>query len=103
MSANKLAALQKSKYLEIVFCLWEEGPESAHKEYPAISVKEFQTANAYYDSKRCEGCMCGSCVGLSELSSNLPESPEQLKPLARLAAQLGDQAYKQQATNNISG
>jgi len=94
MSANKLAALQKTKYLEIVFCLWEEGEESTHQEYPALSVKQLLTANAYYNSLRCEGCMCGSCVGVSELASNLTTSPKELEPIAKLAASLGEDEYK---------
>lgn len=93
MSANKLASLQKTKYLEIVFCLWEDGEESAHQAYPDLSVKELKVANAYYDSLRCEGCMCGSCVRIGDLSSNLGESPKDLEPIAKLATKLGQQAY----------
>lgn len=93
MSNFKLAALQKTKYLEIVFCLWDEGAESTHNEYPALSVKELKVANAYYDSLRCAGCMCGSCVRIGDLSSNLAESPKDLIPIAALAAKLGQQEY----------
>ncbi len=93
MSANKLAALQKTKYLEIVFCLWDSGEESTHQEYPDLSVKELKVANAFYDSRRCAGCMCGSCVGLSDLSSTLDESPPELEPIAKLAIKLGRQEY----------
>ena len=42
MSQQKLEALQKTQYLEIVFCLWEEGAESTHQEYPDLSVKELK-------------------------------------------------------------
>lgn len=94
MSNSKLASLQKTKYLEIVFCLWEEGAESTHNEYPALSVKELNTANAYYDSLRCDGCMCGSCVRLGDLASNLDTSPKPLLPIAALAAKLGQQNYE---------
>jgi len=93
MSQQKLEALQKTKYLEIVFCLWEEGEESTHHEYPELSVKQLTIANAYYNSLRCEGCMCGSCVRLGNLSSTLDESPKDLEPIARLAVKLGQQEY----------
>jgi len=94
MSQQKLEALQKTKYLEIVFCLWEEGPESTHEEYPDLSVRELKTANDYYDSLRCPGCMCGSCVGIGNLASNLGESPQELEPIAKVAAKLGRQTYE---------
>jgi hypothetical protein len=97
MSNPKLESLQKTKYLEIVFCLWEEGADSAHDEYPDLSVKELNTANAYYDSLRCEGCMCGSCVRVGDLASNLDKSPKDLIPIAALAAKLGKREYEKKA------
>lgn len=91
MSSNKLAALQKSKYLEMVFCLWESGPEGANREYPEVSVRQFAIANAHYDTLRCEGCYCGSCVGLGE---HLENPPKELKPLTDFAIRAGEAEYK---------
>jgi len=85
---QKLISLQRNHYLQIVMCLWDEGPEIAHEEFPSVSVRQFSIANDYYNSLRCEGCMCGSCVNLGELASNLDASPHDLKPIANLAKQL---------------
>ena len=90
---NEIGKIAKAKYLELVFCLWEEGAAGAHQEYPDISVEQFQKANDYYDTLRCEGCYCGSCVGLGELSKNLDNSPIELKPLADLALKLGEEEF----------
>jgi hypothetical protein len=93
MGKPRLESLQKSAYLRIVNYLWDHNPKEAHEEYPDVSTEEFCIANDYYDSKRCPGCWCGSCVGLSDLSSNLPSSPKQLKPIADLAIKLGQQEF----------
>lgn len=93
MSDKTLQAHQKTKYLKIVRCLWSSDPEDAHQEYPDISVAQFVTANAYYDSLRCEGCHCGSCVRLPELASDLDNSPTELLPIAQLAIKLGKEAF----------
>jgi len=76
------------------------GEESAHQEYPELSVKQLTTANAYYNSLRCEGCMCGSCVRLGDLSSNLGESPKDLEPIAKLATKLGQQEYEKRSNGS---
>ncbi len=88
-----LQAVQKKKYLEIVYLLWDDGAEEAHEAYPDLSVGQLETANEYYDSLRCSGCRCGSCVNLPELASNLNNSPKELIPIARLAAKLGKEEF----------
>lgn len=93
----QLTSLQKKKYLEIVYFLWEWGSEETHDEYPQLSVEELNKANEYYDSLRCEGCHCGSCVNLPSLARNLENSPEPLKPIAELAISLG----KEEFSNNV--
>lgn len=91
---SKLLNLQKRCYMRIAVCLWEHGPAGANDEYPQISVKQFDTANKYFNSLRCPGCSCGSCINLPQLASNLNESPKELQPLADLAKQLGEEQFK---------
>lgn len=81
--------IQKNIYLKIVNNLWEYGEEEANEIYPDISVNEFKIANNYFNSLRCEGCYCGSCVNLYELSENLHTNPQELQPIAKLAQKLG--------------
>lgn len=78
-------------YSRIALCLWMKGAEKANEEYPQISIDEFNIANKYYDSLRCDGCYCGACVNLSELSRNLDQSPLDLKPIADLAKKLSQE------------
>lgn len=89
---------QKREYLKIVDCLWTDGPEATNAEYPQLSIQQLKTANAYYDSLRCEGCYCGYCVNLPELASNLESSPEELKPIANLAIKLAQPSKKKSLT-----
>jgi hypothetical protein len=93
-----LALLKKRKYMKIAICLWQHGAQEAHQEYPDISVVQFENANKYYDSLRCEGCHCGSCVNLPELANNLDQSPAPLEPIAKLAQRLGEAEYQSQLT-----
>lgn len=92
---QKLLNFQKKIYMRISVSLWQNGPEEAHDEYPQISVRQFETANKYFDSLRCEGCSCGSCINLPELASNLDKSPPALQPLATLAQKLGKEQFEQ--------
>lgn len=91
---HKLASAQKKKYMQIVYCLWQHGANRANEIYPQISTEQFQIANQYYNSLRCVGCMCGSCVNLPELASNLDKSPKELKPIAQLAQELGSKVVE---------
>ena len=85
---DPLKSLSKRKFMRISYNLWQESPEEMHEQYPEISVKQFKEANVYFDSKRCEGCSCGSCINLPELASDLDSLPAALVPLGSLAKRL---------------
>ncbi len=81
--------MSKKHYYQIVGSLWNEGIEETHRAYPDLSIEQLTIANEFYNSFRCEGCHCGSCVPLDEFANNLDTSPEELKPIAELAIKLG--------------
>lgn len=83
----------KNNFLEIVCCLWEDGEDEAHKVYSDVSIEQFKIAGTYFDSFRCEGCHCGSCVPLLEFANDLENCPNELKPLAQLAIKLAEQTF----------
>jgi hypothetical protein len=96
MKDQKILNLEKRAFMQISFCLWEYGAEEAHEEHPSISVKSFKTANTYFDSLRCPGCSCGSCINLPELASDLDAVPEELKPLASRAREIAKEQLEKQ-------
>ena len=94
MSNERLRYLQSRHYMKIVHHLWQWGAEETHDEYPELSEQQLNTANAYYDSKRCDGCSCGTCVELPTLAENLDTSPRECLPLAKLAQRMGEEEYR---------
>ena len=86
---DPLKQAQKRKFMRLSYALWQGSPEEMNEEYPEISVVQFKQANKFFDSKRCEGCSCGSCIDLPSIASNLDDVPKELIPIAKLAQRLG--------------